>query len=259
MHDIDGLLEDARRRPLVGFDVSYDGRITSTPAWDFTAIVAAHTRNSTALLDLGTGGGEWLSRLPHRPAKTVATEGWPPNVEIARARLAPFGVDVVGVEAAPYNVAQSVSTMIGSLPLPDNGFDLVTSRHESYLPREVRRVLAPGGCFLSQQLGSGASDDLYRLLGWPVPKIDVAWNLAFATAQLEEAGFVIDEAGEGHESKRFADIGALAWYLQHMPFVLPEFSIDAARDELARVAASQEPIIVRQPSFWFKARPAGAA
>lgn len=256
MHDIDRMLDDARQRPLVGWDVSYDGRITYTQPWDFTAIVAAQARHSTALLDLGTGGGEWLSRLPNRPANVVATEGWPPNVPIARERLAPLDIELFAVEAAPYNVEQTPTTMIGALPLPDRAFDLVTSRHESYLPHEVKRVMTDDGCFLTQQVASGDPDDFYRLLGWPVPKVDVAWDLAFAAAQLEAAGFVIEQAAEGHEEKHFADIGALAWYLQHMPFVLPDFSIAAAREELLRIAASDEPIMVRQPLFWLKARKA---
>lgn len=255
MQDIDRMLDEARVRPLVGWDVSYDGRIRYTPPWDFAAIVAEQARNSTALLDLGTGGGEWLSRLPNRPAMTKATEGWPPNVPIARERLAPLGIEVFGVEAAPVNIEQSATTMTGALPVPDGAFDLVTSRNESYLPHEVKRVLTDDGCFLTQQVCSGDPVDVYRLLGRPVPTADRAWTLAFATAQLEAAGFVIEEAEEGDEVKHFADIGAFAWYLQHMPFVLPDFDIAAARDELVRIATSDEPITVRHPLFWLKARP----
>lgn len=78
MTEFDALMEEAERRPLVGWDVGYDGRISSRLPWDFTAMVTDHARRSPDLLDLGTGGGEWLGDLPHRPARTVATEGWPP-------------------------------------------------------------------------------------------------------------------------------------------------------------------------------------
>src|SRR5687767_9421828 len=101
---LDTLLAEAERRPLVGWDVSYDGRITTSRPWDFAAIVDAHTRGSPDLLDLGTGGGEWLSALPYRPPRTVAVEGWPPNVDVARRRLEPLGIPVLAFEGAPDNV-----------------------------------------------------------------------------------------------------------------------------------------------------------
>ncbi len=169
------------------------------------------------------------------------------------------GIEVVGVDPAPYNIEQSAETPAGTIPFPDSDFDLVTSRHESYLPCEVNRVLASDGCFLTQQVASGASDDLYRLIGWPVPNVGIAWNLAFAVRQLEQSGFAIDEAAEGHVTKHFTDIGALAWYLQHMPFMMPGFSIETARDELLRIAEAQKPLIIRQPWFWLKASKLDAA
>lgn len=256
IHDIDGLIEEARAQPLRGWDVSYGGRIAHAEPWDFTAIVAEHARHATSLLDLGTGGGEWLSKLPNRPANTVATEGWPPNVPVARERLAPFGVAVHGVEAAPYNAEQAPGTMTGALPLPDQAFALVTSRHESYLPHELHRVMRDDGVFLTQQVASGASDDFYRLLGWPVPPVAHPWTLTVAVAQLERAGFEIVDAEQGDARMDFADIGALAWYLAHMPFVLPEFTLAAGRDPLARLHEAGGPVSVRQPLFRLTARKA---
>jgi len=40
----------------------------------------------TPLLDMATGGGEFLSSLVPLPPRTVATEGYPPNLEVARRR-----------------------------------------------------------------------------------------------------------------------------------------------------------------------------
>src|SRR5512139_1506254 len=249
--EFDALIEEAERRPFVGWDVSCDGRIRTTPPWDFAAMVAAQARRSPDLLDLGTGGGEWLSRLPHRPPCTVATEGWAPNVPVARDRLEPLGIEVIAVDAAPDNVDQDGAAG-GVLPIPDGDFHLVTSRHESYVPGEVRRVLAPGGIFLTQQVASGAADDFCRLLDTPVPPGSAAWNLDFAVRQLEEAGFAIEEAAEGCEMMAFADVGALAWYLKNLPFLCSRFSIGAAREALERVHRSARrgrPVKIRQPLF----------
>lgn len=54
-----------------------------SPSWDFAALVAERARQATDLLDLGTGGGEWLTGPPHRPICTVATEAWGPNAPVA--------------------------------------------------------------------------------------------------------------------------------------------------------------------------------
>ena len=251
--DFDELMAEAQARPFVGWDVRYGGRINSCQPWSFTAIVAALAHDSPDLLDLGTGGGEWLASLPHRPPRTVATEGWPPNVPIAQARLAPLGIDVFGVEAATPNIEQRAGTAGGALPFADASFHLVTDRHESYLPAELHRVLAPGGIFVTQQVGSGASDDYYRLFNVPVPVDPLRWTLDFARWQLETAGFAIEDAAEGFDEIRFADVGALAWYLKNLPFVFPGFTIEDRRDRLAELHRDG-PITVRLPIFWLRAR-----
>ena len=73
---VDALLDEAERQPFVGWDFSWlRGRLDSQPLpWDYTATVVEHARSSPDLLDLGTGGGEWLAELSYRPPRTVATE-----------------------------------------------------------------------------------------------------------------------------------------------------------------------------------------
>src|SRR5690349_15430472 len=116
MRSLADLLEEAERRRLRGWDLSYDGRITSAPPWDFEAIADACIAESPDLLDMGTGGGEWLSQRPFPPGRTVATEAWPPNVALARARLAPLGAQVVAVVGAPDNADQAQAHALPALP-----------------------------------------------------------------------------------------------------------------------------------------------
>lgn len=247
------LLEEAETRPFVGWDVGYGGRITTGRSWDFAAIVAAHVKHSPDLLDIDTGGGEWLGRLSARPARTVAIEAWPPNVGLARTQLAPLGVEVIGVLPIPMNSEQDGPPAERYLPFEDGSFHLISCRHGSYYPSELARVLVPGGIFLTQQVGSGASDGYYRLLGEEPPVSASPWNLEAATGQLRAVDFEIVEAREGFEEVIFADVGALAWYLQNLPFVCPGFSIADARSRLACLHDLGEPLRVRLPSFWLKA------
>jgi hypothetical protein len=97
MTAVDALLAEAEAHPVEGWDFSWLGprAVSQMPPWDFAAIVERRARGAADLLDLGTGEGGWLAALPGRPARTVATEAWPPNVEVARRRLEPLGIAVV--------------------------------------------------------------------------------------------------------------------------------------------------------------------
>jgi SAM-dependent methyltransferase len=179
-------------------------------------------------------------------------------VPIARDRLGPLGIEVVAVDGAPDNVDQDEPVSGGDLPFADGTFHLVVNRHESYLAREVHRVLVPDGVFVTQQVGSGEADRWRQLLTGEVPAtLERRWDLPFATAQLEAAGFTIEEAAAGDATLVFADAGAVAWYLINLPWVWPEFSIQAHTAALRRLhgqIATEGPLRVRQPLFWLRAR-----
>src|SRR6187549_330120 len=87
-------LREEAARPVEGWDFSYlAGRMREdAPHWDYRQVVTAALGESGALLDLGTGGGEFLSSLRPLPALTCATEGYAPNLPVARRRLAPLGI-----------------------------------------------------------------------------------------------------------------------------------------------------------------------
>ena len=103
------------------------------------------------------------------------------------------------------------------------------SRHEAYNPTEVRRVLRRDGSFLTQQAGSGGAD-AGELLGLPRPH--ETFDRAFAVEQLREAEFVIVDGDSAVESMTFGDIGAFAWYLRVIPWIVPGFTIEGYRPQL---------------------------
>lgn len=258
MGDLDRLLEDADRRPLVGWDLSCDGRIATVAPWDFEAICDEYIRRAPNLLDMGTGGGEWLSGRPFRPGHAFATEAWPPNVPIARARLGPLGAEVVAVDDVPDNADHEDGEPAPALlPFADASFHLVTNRHESFAASEVARVLAPGGWFVTQQVASGFDAEIRALIGAPARPEAPAWNLGRAAGQVERAGLVVERRGEGSAVMTFADVGALAWYLRNVPFVLPGFAIPEYRARLEQLHYRIEaagPLEVRDALFWLAAR-----
>src|SRR5438128_4446258 len=176
---IDAMLDLAERQPFVGWDFSWlRGRVDAEPLpWDYTATVVEHARRSPDLLDLGTGGGEWLASLGYRAPRTVATEAWPPNVEIARHRLEPLGVDVVQVDPARDNTGRPIEGVASQLPFPDRSFHLIVDRHESFEVTEVARILVAGGWFVTQQVDAGNDREYRALFGIdePEPGAEARW------------------------------------------------------------------------------------
>ena len=216
------MVDTALTVPFEGWDFGvFEGRFTDSGLpWDYERMVRQRLPQVASLLDLGTGGGELLSSLAPLPAHTAATEGYPPNVPVARRRLAPLGVEVAEV------------TDDDHLPFPDGSFELVTSRHEAYSPAELARVLAPHGEFVTQQVGGQDLAELNAALGAP-PHTHQDWDLATACRQLTDAGFEITWRAETHLPAQFHDIGALVLFLRITPWQVPDFTV-ARYDEPLR-------------------------
>lgn len=111
------------------------------------------------------------------------------------------------------------------LPFGDASFELITSRHESYDPDEIRRVLSPGGVFLTQQVGGDDLAELNAALGAP-PHGYRSWRLETATAELEDAGLEILWQQEASVPATFHDIGAIVMFLRITPWQIPDFAPD---------------------------------
>lgn len=209
------LIETAEAAAFGGWDFDYiDGRWQEeTPPWSYRATVQEQLPIAQALLDMGTGGGEFLASLVPLPLDTVATEAYPPNIPVAQARLAPLGIEVVALSS-------------DDLPFADQRFDLIINRHESFNATELYRVLRPGGFFITQQVGGRDNIQLNTLLGSTHTTHEyAAWDLLVAHQQLTDVGFEMIAQGEAFPATRFYDIGALVYYLRAIPWQIPDFSV----------------------------------
>jgi SAM-dependent methyltransferase len=236
--DFDELVTEAMTAPFSGWDFSWlDRRSKTDPLpWDYSARVAALAGTARTMLDMGTGGGEALSRLPNHASRTVASEAWPPNVPVAGRRLMPIGIPVIQNEAARDNMDQDGANEGGRLPFRDGSLDLICNRHESFLAVEVSRVLVPGGTFVTQQVDYHDNDDLAQLLGIEMPEEPESW-IGVAERQVTEAGLVIEEAARADQRIRFDDIAAVVFYLKAISWSIPGYSLEKHRDRLRALYA----------------------
>ncbi|AUI60478.1 class I SAM-dependent methyltransferase [Amycolatopsis sp. BJA-103] len=218
------LLTEGEAVPVEGWDFSwFEGRATEErPPWGYSRLLGERMATAKAGLDLQTGGGEVLAGIPKPPPVLAATEGWPPNVEVARKTLAPLGGEVVEAE---YDAP---------LPFPDESFDVVSSRHPIENPwREIVRVLRPGGTFLSQQIGAGTVRELKEFfLG---PQDYGGWTPEVLRAEAEAVGLRVDRLEPAKLRMEFFDLAAVVHFLRKVIWIVPGFEVDKYRDKLAEL------------------------
>jgi SAM-dependent methyltransferase len=205
------------QEPFSGWDFSHldDRMIEEQAPWSYTTRASELMRQIHSVIDLGTGGGERFLKLQNFwPAKVVVTEDYPPNVQLATERLSPYGVRVVDVPLL-YE---------GSLPFEDGEFDLVLNRHSGFNPREVARILSPGGTFLTQQIHGLWAEDLLAVFG-ASPQWPDATPEKYIPA-LEKAGLTIIQSREWSGKLAFTDVGAIVYYLKAVPWLVPGFSVE---------------------------------
>lgn len=233
-----------------GWDFSrLAGRMTETAEpWQLDRMWRDALHLSRHALDMGTGGGEFLRRFAAAlPNDTVATEGWPPNVGVAKAALEPYGVTVV----------QHDPDADVHMPFLDGRFDLVLNRHEAFRADEVARVLSPGGVFITQQVGGDEMAELHAVTGHRPPHPEI--TLRNCRRQLEAAGLEVLDEGESRGSYAFVDVAALVAYLQLVPWDVPDdFSVDRYPASLWRLhrdgPARGRPVRLTRVRFWIRAR-----
>lgn len=241
--DLRAIWYKEEQKAFSGWDFSYlNFRWHHEPeGWNYKAIVKEYLNSSYQLLDMGTGGGEFLLSLSHPFYNTSVTESWEPNVVLCKEKLEPLGIHV-------YPVLDDL------LPIQDNKFDIVINRHASYDLNEVSRVLKPGGIFITQQVGSkNCITFAERLNSSHLPMYE-DFSLSTELPKFEISGFTVKHFDESFPELRFSDIGAVVFWAKIIEWAFPNFSVDnnfkqlcSLQDELLQkgfVSAVQHRFIV---------------
>ena len=235
-----------RARSLHGWDFGdiHSRNLGPSLPWYFSACVLQRVAGRHSVLDMGTGGGELLAiLLPAFYGRVVATEEWSRNAPVAFRRLTPLGVSVVRSRSL-------------HLPFADATFDLVIDRHEEFDPPEVGRVLAPGGEFITQQVGHQEWRELRRFL----PRMNDFGDLRLMYSRgFERLGFEV-EGTEHSYTVTYPSLGEIVFMLGVSPWTLPDF--DLVRDLDALVAfeaqcSDAEGVVVTESRFLITARKPG--
>lgn len=191
--------------------------------WSYEEIIHSYLKDTSRILDIDTGGGEFLLSLGHPYQNTSATEGYPPNIKLCEKTLLPLGIDFRPL--SEYN----------KMPFPDNHFDLVINRHGDYDVAELYRILKPNGIFITQQVGDDNDRELAELLLPNISKTSTGRNNLKTQSELfQKQGFTILRGEDSFGPIRFFDIGALVWFARIIPWEFPGFSVETCFEQLLK-------------------------
>ncbi len=222
---------------ITGWDFSQlteAGRMKETPLpWNYHAIVKSYMPGVTRMLDMGTGGGEFLISLAPLPRETYATEGYEPNVKTAEDNLTQYNVKVIS------------GYKDDALPFENDFFDLIINRHEFYEPVDVNRILKPGGHFITQQVKGNCDDTIIKLFDADAENDFTEWCLSKAVQDLRGNNFKLirQDAAEGFTE--FTDTEALISYMKVINWIVPDFSREKYSVQINKAAG----IIKEKGSF----------
>ena len=205
-----------------GWDFSYiDNRWHEEKLpWSYKRILKGYLKSEYKLLDMGTGGGEFLLSLNHPYNKTSVTEMWEPNLKVCKEKLVPLGIGV-------YQIYQDKR-----LPFKENSFDMIINRHESYDVKEIKRILRHSGIFITQQVGGRNKEILSnRLIKDFSPQFNNI-SLDNSVDELERNFFDIIYKNEYFPYLHFYDVGAIVYFAKIMEWEFPNFSVDSCFNEL---------------------------
>ena len=188
-----------------GWDFSHIyGRYTEETdlPWDYRAVIQSYLQPKWKILDVDTGGGEFLLSPGHPYGNTSAAEGYPPNVALCRERLLPLGID--------------------------------------FRAGDVARLLKPGGFFLTEQVGAENDRELVELLLGKLPLPYPDQTLERMARALTDAGLTICRGETCFRPILFYDVGALVWFARILPWEFPGFSVDACQAALFQAQETLE-------------------
>lgn len=224
--DFEQLVHEASVAPADTWDFGWlAGRaVEERPSWRYFDLVRGRLGGVRRLLDLDTGTADLLHALPELPPLTVATDAHRPSIRLAAPRL----------HACRAHLVQTGRER-PALPFRGDTFDLIISRHPIDTAwAEVARVLAPGGRYVSQQVGPHSLRDLAEFLMGPRPA-STHRDPELARWSAEAAGLVVEDLRVERTRVAFFDIGAVVYFLRVVIWTVPDFTVDRYRSQLLRL------------------------
>ena len=217
----------AQVRGWRGWDMARFSVRRAPAPWDYEETAGAVLHGRDMVLDMGCGDGKVLARLADKFSRGIGIDTSRQQVHEARLGL-------------PINLRMRVHFTRASahaVPAPEHAFTVVLNRHAPLFAEEVDRVLAPGGVFVTEQVGGGNARAIYRAFEearGPLPQWPEEFSLAHTADVLTAKGYTVVERSEYDVPFVFADAGSLLCWLQATP-VPQDFDIERDAETVLEV------------------------
>jgi hypothetical protein len=96
---------------------------------------------------------------------------------------------------------------------------------------DISRVLAPGGTYLSQQVGPGSSRELTDFMTGAQPVADTRFPER-AVTMARAVGLAVSDLREATLEVGFHDVGAVVYFLRKVLWTVPGFTVGTYRPRL---------------------------
>ncbi|AEI41841.1 class I SAM-dependent methyltransferase [Paenibacillus mucilaginosus] len=209
---------------LNGWDFSRVRCLTEGARPDLYVEASCWMRPESLMLDIGTGGGEAALQAADRVRLLVGIDRSAGMIDSAKAHLA----------RVPRPGVRFLQMAAEELVFPEAFFDLITCRHAPFSAEETYRVLAPGGVFVTQQVGEGDKNGLKAFFGrGQSAGIEPGTLLRRYERELSAAGFREIEWGEWDAAEYYERYEDLLFLLLHTP-IIPDFGKQDGDEERLR-------------------------
>ncbi len=198
--------------------------------WNYADIARTYLEPTSRVLDIGTADGERFLSLADHFAQGVAIDIDPEMVARAAAR-------------APKDLLTKVRFEVMDatrLDFPDNAFDVILNRHCSVFASEIVRVLAPGGVFITQQVGDRNTQNVCAVFNCGVAGEHPPQRLggpAGIEALFKTSGCSTLVLGEYDVPYYFHDVESFVFWLKVLPMpndFAPEKHLDQVNEIIER-------------------------
>lgn len=208
----------ARTATWSGWDLLLSKSRRADAPWEFRAVVRGLLTGKESVLDMGCGYGKDLAAVADRFTRGI-------GVDISKERIADARLSL------PIRLRMRVHftrASAHSVPAPDGGFHVVINRHSALFPEEVDRVLAPGGVFVTQQVGAENTRAIFAAFNearGPLPSWPEELLLPRTATVLTSLGYEVLRREEYDVPFLFEDAASLLYWMQTVP-VPQDFNVE---------------------------------
>ncbi len=195
--------------------------------WDYDDVVRGSLSGTEKVLDIGTGGGERLTRLAGSFRSAIGIDIDPEMIRVANENL-------------PRELSGQIDFRVGDsheIDLPAASLGVVLCRHSVLDAAQVARILSPGGTLIWQSVGE---KNLKAVVGpFGGQRFDRDQHPEAIRDSLSHHGMAVSRLEEYDVAYRFLDLESLIFQIKAIGHYLStDMSFEAVWETVAGIAES---------------------